>query len=83
MASQEIVNKINEHLSEEFEIDINEIEPSKNLMQTLELYSLDLLDMVVLIEQNFGFTVKAVDFVDIKTFDDFYNFIDKRMNESK
>jgi len=47
------------------------------------LDSLDLVDMVVLIEHNFGFTVRAKDFAEIKTFEDFYQFINSRMNGSQ
>ncbi|MCL3851530.1 MULTISPECIES: phosphopantetheine-binding protein [Parabacteroides] len=81
MANTELIQKINEKLSEEFEIDIELIQPDAPLMQTLELDSLDLVDMVVLVEHNFGFTLKAQDFVGIKTFQDFYDFIDSRVNE--
>lgn len=80
MASTELIQKINEKLSEEFEIDIELIQPDALLMQTLELDSLDLVDMVVLVEHNFGFTLKAQDFIGIKTFQDFYDFIDSRVN---
>ena len=80
MASTELIQKINEKLSEEFEIDIELIQPDAQLMQTLELDSLDLVDMVVLVELNFGFTLKAQDFIGIKTFQDFYDFIDSRVN---
>lgn len=81
MANTELIQKINEKLSEEFEIDIELIQPDAPLMQTLELDSLDLVDMVVLVEHNFGFTLKAQDFIGIKTFQDFYDFIDSRVNE--
>ena len=80
MASTELIQKINEKLSEEFEIDIELIQPDAPLMQTLELDSLDLVDMVVLVEHNFGFTLKAQDFLGIPTFQDFYDFIDSRVN---
>ena len=80
MASTELIQNINEKLSEEFEIDIELIQPDAPLMQTLELDSLDLVDMVVLVEHNFGFTLKAQDFIGIKTFQDFYDFIDSRVN---
>ena len=80
MASTELIQKINEKLSEEFEIDIELIQPDAPLMQTLELDSLDLVDMVVLVEHNVGFTLKAQDFIGIKTFQDFYDFIDSRVN---
>ena len=81
MANIELIQKINEKLSEEFEIDIELIQSDAPLMQTLELDSLDLVDMVVLVEHNFGFTLKAQDFIGIKTFQDFYDFIDSRVNE--
>ena len=80
MVNTELIQKINEKLSEEFEIDIELIQPDAPLMQTLELDSLDLVDMVVLVEHNFGFTLKAQDFIGIKTFQDFYDFIDSRVN---
>ncbi len=41
----------------------------------LDLDSLDYVDLVVLIEENFGFKTTAEDFQVIKSFEDFYNFI--------
>lgn len=83
MASTELINKINESLAEEFEIEIEELRPEAELMKTLELDSLDLVDMVVLIEQNFGLTLKAQDFAEVKTFQDFYELIESRLNAAK
>ena len=83
MANAELIEKIRETLAEEFEIDAELIQPEAPLMKTLELDRLDLVDMVVLIEHNFGFTLKAQDFAGIKTFQDFYDFIESRVNESK
>ena len=79
MANAELIEKIRETLAEEFEIDAELIQPEAPLMKTLELDSLDLVDMVVLIEHNFGFTLKA----GIKTSHYFYDFIESRVNESK
>lgn len=59
MANAELIEKIRKTLAEEFEIDAELIQPEAPLMKTLELDSLDLVDMVVLIEHNFGFTLKA------------------------
>ena len=81
MIDQALIEKINNVLAEEFEVDIETISPEAPLMQTLDLDSLDLVDMVVLIEHNFGFTVVAKDFVGIKTFNDFYHCINNRLNE--
>lgn len=83
MTKEEVIAKVNEKLAEEFEIDPALIVPEAPLMQTLELDSLDLVDMVVLIEQNFGFTVTAADFAGIETFADFYRMILTRLNGGK
>ena len=83
MIEPELIEKINRVLAEEFEVDPDIIKPEANLMETLELDSLDLVDMVVLIEHNFGFTVRAKDFAEIKTFEDFYQFINSRINGSQ
>lgn len=82
MTNEEIIEKIRTVLAEEFEVNIELIQPEAPLMQTLELDSLDLVDMVVLIEQNFGFNVTGQDFVEIKTFQDFYNLVITRMQEA-
>lgn len=82
MTNEEIIEKIRTVLAEEFEIDVELIQPEAPLMQTLELDSLDLVDMVVLVEQNFGFNVTGQDFVEIKTFQDFYDLVIKRMQET-
>ena len=71
----EVITSINEFLADEFEVDIDTIQPEANLAQTLNLDSLDYIDLVVITESNFGFKVKAEDFPGIKTFGDFYNYV--------
>lgn len=83
MTNEEIIEKIRTTLAEEFEVDIELIQPEAPLMQTLELDSLDLVDMVVLVEQNFNFNITGQDFVEIKTFQDFYNLVIVRMKEKE
>jgi acyl carrier protein len=80
MIEQEIIAKINEVLADEFEADIADITPEAALMETLELDSLDLVDVVVLIDSNFGVTLTGPDFVGIKTFQDFYDLIITKVN---
>ncbi len=80
MTEQEIITKINEVLADEFETDIDVITPEAPLMETLELDSLDLVDVVVLIDTNFGVTLKGPDFVGIVTFQDFYDLISRKIN---
>lgn len=71
----EIISNINEFLAEEFEVDVAEITPEANLNETLQLDSLDYIDLVVMVESNFVFKVKAEDFPGIKTFQDFYDYV--------
>lgn len=77
---EEIVLKINNFLAEEFEVDPERIIPGANLKETLDLDSLDYIDLVVVIENNFSFKVKPGDFANISTFSDFYDYIISRIN---
>ncbi|PLX05539.1 MAG: acyl carrier protein [Marinilabiliales bacterium] len=83
MQNEEIISKINEFLVEEFEVEEDQIVPDANLMETLELDSLDLVDLVVIIEKNFGFKVKGEEFADIKTFQNFYDYVINRVNKGQ
>ncbi len=75
----EVIEKINAFLVEEFEIDEESIQMDANLVETLDLDSLDFVDLVVIIESTFGFKVEGEDFKQIRTFKDFYDFILQRV----
>ena len=81
MTNETIIQKINEFLVEEFEVDSQKITPEANLKEVLELDSLDYIDLVVVIESNFGFKVKPEDFTGIVTFEDFYGYVINRVND--
>jgi acyl carrier protein len=76
-----IIERINGFLVEEFEVDPAKITPEANLRETLQLDSLDYIDLVVVIESNFGFKVKPEDFVSITTFQSFYDYVANRVGE--
>ncbi len=80
MNREEVVNKINDFLVEEFEVEADVISPDASLKETLQLDSLDYVDLVVIIESNFGFKVKPEDFAGIATFNDFYDYVLNRIN---
>lgn len=75
-----IIHKINDFLIDEFEVDAEELKPEANLKETLELDSLDFVDLVVSVESNFDVKLVADDFVSIITLKDFYDFIDDKLN---
>ena len=79
MKIEEIIDKVNEILVEEFEVDAEVIEADKNLKQTLDLDSLDYVDLVVIIESNFGVKLVEADFIGMVTFQDFYNIINNKI----
>ena len=79
MNKEEIIEKINSFLVEEFEVDGDEIEPNANLKDTLGLDSLDYVDLVVSIESNFGVKLVEADFVGIATFQNFYDLIEAKL----
>ncbi len=81
MTESEIIKTVNGFLVSEFEVDESKITPEANLRETLDLDSLDYVDLVVVIESNFGFKVKGEDFVNIHTFQDFYNYCDTKVQE--
>lgn len=81
MSSQEILNKINDILVDEFEVDSDVITPEANLKDTLGLDSLDYVDLVVTIESNFGVKLGEADFVGISTFQDFYNLLEAKIKQ--
>lgn len=83
MDSKEIIEKVNHFLVEEFEVEPDSITPDANLRETLQLDSLDYIDLVVVIESNFGFKVKPEDFTDIKTFQNFYDYVFTKVGEKE
>ena len=75
----EIESKTKNFLVEEFEIDGTVIVRDAPMQETLDLDSLDYVDLVVLIQENFGVKLTADDFAGISTFQDFYQHIEARI----
>ncbi len=82
MEKTQLIAKINSFLAEEFEVDPNVITPNAIIKDTLGLDSLDFVDLVVLIERNFGFKMAGEDFINLKSFEDFYQYVYERLQQS-
>ena len=80
MEKQEIIDKVNRLLAEEFEIDAALLKPEASLKDDLEIDSLDFVDIVVLVDSEFGFKSQTEAFKTMKTLQDFYDYIDKSVN---
>ncbi|MDQ1097935.1 MULTISPECIES: acyl carrier protein [Chryseobacterium] len=81
MERKKIIATVNDFLVNEFEVDSDEISNEANFKKTLGLDSLDYIDLVVVIESNFGVKLGEADFKNIVTFDDFYSKIEHKIAE--
>lgn len=81
MERTHIISVINNFLQEDFEIESSAIIPDANLKDTLDLDSLDYVDLVVSIESNFGFKVNPEDFSKMHTIQDFYDYVTYKVAE--
>lgn len=80
---EEIIKQTNEALKKEFEFTDEQLVPSAHLKEDLGLDSLDAVDMVVVLEQKFGVTLRqGYDWRSIATLNDLYNFIEKLAHTS-
>ncbi len=76
-----IIEQVNEVLVDEFEVEADTIVPDANLRETLDLDSLDYVDLVVAIESISGVKLGEEDFKGIETFQDFYNVLQSKITE--
>lgn len=75
----EIISTINEFLIDEFEIEEDALLPEATWKE-IGIDSLDFVDIVVVVENVFGLVVKGEDMVGVKTLQEFYDFIEARLN---
>ena len=81
MEMKEIIKQVNEVLVDEFEVEADTITPDANLRETLDLDSLDYVDLVVAIESISGVKLGEDDFKGIASFKDFYEVLQTKIAE--
>ena len=80
---EEIIKLTNEALQKEFELTPEQLVPTATFQNDLGLDSLDAVDMVVVLEQKFGITLRqGYDIRSMVTLNDLYNFIEKLAREN-
>ncbi len=82
MQKDYIVDKVNEFLIDEFELEAEQLSPDALLKDDLEIESLDFVDIAVIIEKEFGFKVVGEEMVNVRTLDDLYNYILSKVNQN-
>jgi acyl carrier protein len=63
-------------LVEEFEIEGSKISPGAHLKNDLGLESLDFVDIAVIVQKEFGLTLKGEEMTAIRTLQNLYDYID-------
>jgi len=79
MERKEIEEKVKHFLIEDLEIDEEKIAPEALLKDDLGIDSLDFVDIVVIVERNFGFKIKPEEMVDVKTYSQFCDYIESKL----
>ena len=76
MTRNELIEKVNALLAEEFEVDAEAFTSNANVKDTLSLDSLSQVDLVALIQQNYKVKIPVTDLRTIVTFNDLYDYIE-------
>ena len=75
MSIEEINEKVKNFLVEDLEIEEDKIEGGARLKEDLGIDSLEVVDVVVLVEDQFGYKMKPEDFKELITLDQLTKFI--------
>jgi acyl carrier protein len=85
MTDQDIIEKINSSLAEEFEFPLADMTPDTSLFEEMGLDSLDVVDLVIVLETAFGMKIREEESIrKIRTLGDIHTFVieKKRQMES-
>ena len=80
MTRTEIEEKVKAFMIDELEIDEEKIAPEATLKDDLGIDSLDFVDIVVIVERNFGFKIKPEEMVGVTTLGQFCDYIESKVN---
>jgi len=81
MTKQEIIDKTNTFLVDEYEKEPALLKPEARLREDLDLNSLDYMDLMVTIKRVFDIMPAPAEMNIVVTLGDFYDFIEKKLNE--
>ena len=79
MTRKEIVEIATKFLVEELEIDEEKISEDAHLRNDIGIDSLDFVDIVVIVERNFGFKINPEEMAEIDTFGRFCDYIESKV----
>lgn len=80
MNRSEIEEKVKEFLIEDLEVEEDKIFPEAKLKDDVGIDSLDFVDIVVIVEKNFGFKIKPEEMAGVTTLKEFCDYIESKVN---
>ena len=81
MVRKEMEEKVNAFLIEDLEIEEENVYPESLLKEDMGIDSLDYVDIVVLVEKNFGFKItNPSEMTSVKTLAQFYDYIESKIS---
>ena len=79
MTRTEIEEKVKAFLIDDLEIEEENIFPEAKLKEDMGIDSLDYVDIVVIVEKNFGFKIKPEETTTVKTLSQFHDYIQSKV----
>ena len=79
MNREEIVKIVNHFLVEDIEVDPEKISETASLKDDIGIDSLDFVDIVVIVERNFGFKINPEEMSGVSTLGQFYDYIERKV----
>jgi acyl carrier protein len=81
MKREEIDEIVRRFLIEEIEVEEDAIVPEAQLKDDLGIDSLDFVDIVVIVERNFGFKIKPEEMEGVRTLKQFCDYIESKIGD--
>ena len=82
MTRTEIEETVKNFLIEDIEVDEEVIKPNAHLKNDLGIDSLDFVDIVVIVERNFGFKIKPEEMQGVTTLSQFCDYIESKVGKN-
>ena len=83
MQVEEIIQKVNEAIAEEFEVEVSSLKPGTHLGDDLELDSLDGVDLIAAMQRTFCIKFPEEEARRLRTMGDIYAFVEKLVEAEK
>ena len=79
MTRNDIIKQVNSLLAEEFETEESLFEPNALMKEVLELDSINLVDLIALVQVTYKITIPVNELHQIQTFNNLYDYIEQHL----